>query len=132
MQTVETHGSFEDAISKSDAHVQALARSLRELIADVHPGVVEVPWPKQQIVGYGIGPKKMSEHYCYIAVLREHVNIGFNYGAVLPDPEHLLEGTGKAFRHVKILSIDEVKRPPLRKLMEAAVKEREKVLSLMK
>lgn len=26
-----------------------------------------------------------------------HVNLGFNYGAELPDPNNLLEGTGKLF-----------------------------------
>ncbi|MBL0024290.1 MAG: DUF1801 domain-containing protein [Saprospiraceae bacterium] len=38
-----------------------------------------------------------------------HVNLGFNYGADLPDPHHLLEGTGKLFRHVKIKSVEQLK-----------------------
>jgi hypothetical protein len=32
------------------------------------PDVVEVPWPRQRVIGYGVGPKKMSEHFCYVAV----------------------------------------------------------------
>jgi hypothetical protein len=31
------------------------------------PGVTEVPWVAQKSAGYGVGPKKMSEHFCYIA-----------------------------------------------------------------
>lgn len=129
MQTIETHGTFEDAISKADSQVQVLARRLRKLIVAVYPDVVEVPWPKQQIVGYGVGPKKMTEHFCYIAVQSTYANLGFNYGAHLPDPEHLLEGSGKAFRHVKIYSEEDILQPGLRKLLEAAVKERENTLS---
>ena len=119
MQTVQTHGSFEEAISQADPRIQTLVRSLRDLIADVYPQVVEVPWPKQRIIGYGIGPKKMSEHFCYLAVQKDYANLGFNYGAALPDPEHLLEGSGKEFRHVKILNERDLRQPALRKLLEA-------------
>jgi hypothetical protein len=37
----------------------------------------------------------------YVAVFRAHANVGFFYGAELPDPRRLLEGTGKRMRHVK-------------------------------
>jgi hypothetical protein len=132
MQSIDTHGSFEDAITKSSAPAQELARQVHELIADVYPNAVEVPWPKQQVVGYGVGPKKMSEHFCYIGAFKNHVNLGFNYGADLPDPEGLLEGTGKLFRHVKINSPQETERPAVRRLVEAAVEEREKALGVEK
>lgn len=56
MQPFETHGTFDAAISNADSYVQALARNLRKLITDVYPHVVEMARPKQQIVGYGIGP----------------------------------------------------------------------------
>ena len=128
MKTVDTHGSFEDAITKSDPQAQKLARLIRELIADVYPDVVEVPWPNQGTIGYGVGPKKMSEHYCYIDAHRSHVNLGFNYGADLPDPDHLLEGSGKRFRHIKIQGTEDVKRPALRKLLQEAIGERERGL----
>jgi hypothetical protein len=39
----------------------------------------------------------------YVGVYRAHVNVGFFYGAELPDPARLLEGTGKSGRHVKLL-----------------------------
>lgn len=128
MKTIETHGTFEEAIVQAGAEVQALARSVRALIVNVYPDVVEVPWPKQQITGYGVGPKKMTEHFCYIGVHGQHVNLGFNYGADLPDPEELLEGTGKKFRHVKITAAEQVESAALRALLQAAVEEREEAL----
>jgi len=76
-----------------------LAARTRALITDVYPEVVEVPWPRQNVAGYGVGPKKMSEHFCYIALHDDHVNLGFNQDAELPDPEGLLEGPGKMLRH---------------------------------
>ena len=130
MKTIDHYGSFEDAIIESTLHTQELARRIRELIAEVYPGVVEVPWPNQQTVGYGIGPKKMSEHFCYIGVYRNHVNLGFNYGSDLPDPAHLLEGSGKRFRHVQFHSAEDVSRRALRRLLEVAVEERETTLGV--
>jgi hypothetical protein len=38
----------------------------------------------------------------YVNVFKDHVNVGFFCGAMLPDPAGLLEGTGKYMRHVKL------------------------------
>jgi hypothetical protein len=43
-----------------------------------------------------------GEPFCYVVGYAKHVNLGFCDGASLPDPDGLLEGTGKAMRHVKI------------------------------
>jgi len=56
METVDTHGTFEQALSGSSEQVKEIAERLRALIIEVYPGVVEVPWPKQKIIGYGVGP----------------------------------------------------------------------------
>ena len=132
MKTVDTHGSFDDALSGSNSHVDEIARQLRDLIIEIFPEVVEVPWPKQRIVGYGVGPKKMSEHFCYIGAHRDHVNLGFYYGAELPDPEGLLEGTGKKLRHIKIRGKDEISQPALRQLLQVSLEERKTALGMEK
>ena len=124
MRTVNTYGTFEDTIARSSPRIQALAHQLRSLIVDVLPDVVEVPWPTQGVVGYGVGPKKQSQHFCYIAVQNDYVNLGFNYGAELPDPDQLLQGTGKLFRHMKIKREEDVTRPAVRRLLEIASRHR--------
>ncbi len=40
--------------------------------------------------------------FAYVNVFTSHVNVGFFHGASLPDPAHLLQGTGKFMRHVKL------------------------------
>ncbi len=130
MKTVDTHGTFEEALSGSSPQVKEIAGRLRALIFEVYPEVVEVPWPKQKIVGYGIGPKKMSEHFCYIGVFKKHVNLGFYYGEELPDPRGLLEGTGKNFRHIKVKNSEEVDQPALREILIASLEERKKALEM--
>lgn len=111
---------FDAILVEFSPTVQDLATRTRALIQDVLPTVVEVPWPKQRVIGYGVGPRKMSEHFCYIAVHTDHVNLGFNYGAELPDPDQLLKGPGKLLRHTKIAAPEDLTRPALRSLLEAA------------
>lgn len=38
----------------------------------------------------------------YVNAFADHVNVGFYFGAVLPDPLRLLEGSGRYMRHVKL------------------------------
>jgi hypothetical protein len=38
----------------------------------------------------------------YVGAFKDHVNVGFFYGALLDDPARLLEGTGKRMRHVQL------------------------------
>jgi hypothetical protein len=111
---------FEEIAAAFEPRVRDLAVRTRALITEVYPEVVEVPWVRQNVVGYGVGPKKMSEHFCYIAFHKDHVNLGFNQGAELPDPEGLLEGPGKTLRHVKIAKPEDLEDPALRRLLEAA------------
>ena len=40
--------------------------------------------------------------FAYVNVFKAHVNVGFFRGAALADPADLLEGSGKAMRHVKL------------------------------
>lgn len=130
MQTISPHGTFEEAIAQATPELQQIARQLRALIGEVHPDAVEVPWPVQQNTAYGVGPKKMTEHYAYIGPQSQWVNLGFMYGAALPDPTGLLEGTGKNLRHVKVRTLADIERPALRHLLVAAVAERKHALAL--
>jgi hypothetical protein len=120
MRTIDDYGTFEDAIARSSARARELAYELRKLVVAVMPNVVEVPWPKMRIASYGVGPKKNTEHFCYISAQKEDVNLGFYYGAELPDPEALLRGTGKRLRHVKIRDPKSTRSAALRRLLEAA------------
>ena len=131
MKSIETHGTFEELIDGSSPEVQTIAKSLRQLIIEIYPEVIEVPWPKQGIAGYGVGPKKMSEHFCYIGTLSNRVNLGFFYGADLTDQEGLLEGTGKNLRHVKVKSLEQAEQASVRELIELSIQERVSVLGLV-
>lgn len=56
----------------------------------------------------------------YVAAWKDHVNVGFFLGALLPDPARLLEGTGKRGRHVKLWPGRAVDSAALGELISAA------------
>lgn len=131
MKTIETYGTFDEAIKGYDPQVQVIAQRLREIVIDIYPEVIEVPWPHQKTIGYGVGPKKMSEHFCYLAPQRARVNLGFFHGVELPDPDRLLEGTGKKLRHLKVESIELAESPAVVLLLRASLEERIAALKLL-
>ena len=115
---------FESLLASASPGIQAIARALRAGIASLDPYRVEQVWKAMRIASYGVGPHKMTQHYAYIGVHAAHVNVGFYRGALLDDPRGLLEGTGKALRHVKVRTPGEAANPALRALLRRAIEER--------
>jgi hypothetical protein len=117
-------GTFDELVAGADGAVAAIARKLRSVILAVDPVAVEVVRLGDRAATYGVGPKKLSEAYVYVMPQRGQVNLGFFRGTSLDDPEGLLEGTGKAMRHVKVRSIEDADRSAVRDLLVAARVER--------
>jgi hypothetical protein len=59
----------------------------------------------------------------YVNAFRDHVNLGFFFGALLKDPARLLEGTGRRGRHVKLRPGREVDAAALTQLVDAAYRD---------
>lgn len=115
---------FEIIITNYEEDIKKIARAVRAIFYEVYPEVHETIWERQGLSGYGIGPKKMSQHFGWIMIAKNHVNMGFNYGTSLPDQTNLLEGTGKNMRHIKIKELSELNNPEIKILIESAISER--------
>jgi len=116
--------TFAELLQSVDPALHPICETLRRSITSVHANVVEVAWRRQRIASYGIGPRKRSEHYAYIAPQRSHVNLGFYRGAFLNDPGCLLEGHGPAARHVKVDDPLLAASAQLKSLIRQAISER--------
>jgi hypothetical protein len=120
MSNRQDQAAFEQILVGFSDGIRALAKQTRALLLEVMPDLFEVVWTTQKSAGYGTGTKKNSEHFCHIIPHQNHVNLGFNYGTELPDPDKLLEGTGAKLRHIKIHKIEDLKRPGVKKMVEFA------------
>ena len=56
----------------------------------------------------------------YVSAFKEHVDVGFFFGAWLADPTGVLEGTGKRGRHVELRPGQDVDCAALARLIDAA------------
>ena len=124
MVRVSIHGTFENVVSSARPSLRPVCEALRRIITGLHRDVVEVTWARQRIASFGIGPKKMSEHYAYIAVYTSHVNLGFYHGAGLRGRASMLEGTGKKLRHLKLRDVPSTKDPAIAALLREAIADR--------
>jgi hypothetical protein len=125
----ETHGTFDDILALAPPSLRPVCESLRRLIADKHPTNMEVVWPALKIASYGVGPRKMTEHYAYMAVQGSHINLGFYDGASLNDPTGLLEGTGKKLRHIKIRELSTAESAPVAELLRQSIADLKRALA---
>ncbi len=116
-------GDLDELLAVLSPEVADLVRAADDLVRRTDPDVVRVVWPHQQTVGYGVGPKKMSEHYAYIAAYDRHINLGFNYGAHLDDGG-LLSGTGRSMRSRTVRTSGDLDDPRIVDLLRAARQER--------
>ena len=105
---------------KKAGKCDGVAKAVRALMKKSVKGVEEYvnPWKIPSFDSNG--------PLCCFMVGKEHVTFAFMRGAALPDPEKLLEGTGKGVRHVKLRSVADVKRPGVKKLIAEAAKLNEK------
>ena len=56
----------------------------------------------------------------YVNVFSAHVNVGFFYGSALPDPNRLLQGSGRFMRHIKLRPGWTTDAASVRRLIESA------------
>jgi hypothetical protein len=112
-------------LGRYEAGVQSAVSALRAVVLDEIGPCHEAIFPIKKWISvlYSTTERRMKDNICLIVVYRDHVNLLFPRGVDLKDPRgRLLEGSGKAMRHVKMLSAGDVERPGVRALIRQAKK----------
>ena len=92
-----------------------VADGVREVIRAVAPELrLERKWGQPWYVG--------TDLVCAVVTYAHHVGVEFWRGTSLKDPHHLLEGTGKNLRHVKVRTPVATTAPGLIALLREAVR----------
>ncbi len=109
--------------SQVDAYVRAKTPKLQPVAAGLRAIVKAVARQvKEGVNPWGLPMFDAGGPFGYFMIGKSHVTFGLYAGTSLDDPEKLLEGTGKSLRHVKLRSMDDLKRAGLRKLIKSAVR----------
>ncbi|MGV3630517.1 MAG: DUF1801 domain-containing protein [Bacteroidota bacterium] len=102
------------------------ALALRELILRELPNVTEqIDYPAK-MVAYCYG-QKYADMVCTLIPSQKGLKLGFYNGVSLPDPQKILQGTGKISRYVEITAEKQIHSAVIRDLIRegfAAYKER--------
>jgi hypothetical protein len=106
-----------------DRHISDLALALREIVLEEAPDASESVYQVYTVAIWFGYSGKMKDMFCYITTNAKHVNLGFPRGTSLADPNRVLEGDGKAMRHIKFASLDDVERPFVRRYIQAAMEQ---------
>jgi hypothetical protein len=110
----------EQLLEPYPSEVRALALAARELLTQLVPGATEIADASAKVIGYGYGPG-YKDMICTLILSKRGVKVGIARGAELPDPEGLLQGSGKVHRHVPLQTMDDLKQPGLKQLLEAGL-----------
>ena len=69
-----------------------------------------------KMIAYSYGPK-YADMICTLIPSKKGLKLGFYKGNELPDPDNILEGSGKISRYVQIKDEDQVKSPAIKELL---------------
>lgn len=107
--------AVDEFVTSLDPPIRTIFQWLRGLVRDTDPELREAinPWGVPCFLG--------KEGVIWMGTQWHYVQFGFFQGAVLKDPQGLLEGTGKRLRHVKVRGVDKAQEPALRALLQEAV-----------
>ena len=118
-------------LSQYPEPVPAYALELREIIFKALPNIIEQLDVPAKMIGYVYG-QRYADMICTIIPSKKGLKLGFAYGVDLPDPHHLLEGTGKISRYVVIKSERQIKSLALKRLLEEALAAYRQRMSIIK
>jgi hypothetical protein len=100
--------------------VRDTALAARQFLARMLPRAEESLDESARLIayGYGAGYKGLV---CTLILSQTGVKLGIVRGAELPDPQHLLTGSGKVHRHVQLRGAADLRRSGLVQLLEDAL-----------
>jgi hypothetical protein len=107
-----------------DPHVSDLTLALREIVLEEAPAAIESIVKSHAVaIGFSFTGKPLKDGFCHIVTYATHVNLGFNRGTLLPDPNRILIGKGKSIRHMTIRNHSDLENPAVRGFLQAAIEQ---------
>jgi hypothetical protein len=99
-------------LGEHSPELQAIERALRATIRREFPDAVEQVDFGNKLIAFGRSMKMRGLLFAIIAHTT-WVNLQLADGAELPDPDGVIEGTGKRIRHIKVRSVEAASSAPV-------------------
>jgi hypothetical protein len=113
---------LEGFIAKFAPDMQVRIRSCRAKLQALFPTAVQLVYDNYNFLVIGFGPTSCpSDAVFSLAAHRRGVSLCFLQGGPdLPDPSHLLRGSGSMVRNLALDSAEDLDRPEVRALLDTA------------
>jgi hypothetical protein len=107
-----------------DSAIQSLGLGLRKVVLEEMAPCHEYIFAMRSkvVLLYGPTARVIADGICLVGVFTKHVNLGFMRGAELEDANGVLQGSGKAMRHITLKKLSELDRPEIRAYLRQARK----------
>jgi hypothetical protein len=96
--------SIERFLGDYPGDIREAAETLRGIVKHAVPDAIERLRPGWRLIGYDVPVGRRSRYFAYVAMEPVHVHLGFEYGAWMADPDHLLEGAHLGLRKVRFVT----------------------------
>jgi len=110
--------SIADILQGHTPEVRLIVETLRQLISETAPVAQESAHAIWHSIHYH---DPQVGYFCGIFPMEDSASLVFEFGILLPDPEGILEGTGKQVRSIRIRSKDDIPTTALKDLVNAAL-----------
>ena len=115
------HPDFQFLLNYKDQEVIELFSDLRQYILDLYPDSNELIYHTHALTAVFSISDKLSDAFCMLPIYTNHLNLGFNKGTLLKDPNKLLTGTGNLIRHIDVKKTSDYRNPKVKALINAAI-----------
>lgn len=95
---------IEDFLADYPPDIRAAAETLRGIVKRTLPEALERLRPGWRLIGYDVPVGRGSRYFAYVAPELEHVHLGFEYGALMSDARHLLQGAHLGLRKIRFVT----------------------------
>lgn len=120
-KTRPIHPDFQYLLDFKEQEVMNLFSDLRQYILELHPDSNELLYHTHALTAVFSISDKLSDAFCMLPIYTNHLNLGFNKGTLLKDPNKLLTGTGNLIRHIDAKKTSDYRNPKVKALIEEAI-----------
>lgn len=114
------HPDFLYLLEFKEQRIISLFKDLREYILEIYPNSNELLYHTHALTTVFTISDKLSDAFCMIPIYTNHLNLGFNKGTLINDPDKLLTGTGNLIRHIPVETPKDYRNKKVKDLIQSA------------
>ena len=115
------HPDFQFLLDLKEKEIIDLFKDLRAYILELYPDCNELVYHTHALTAVFSISDKLSDAFCMLPIYTNHLNLGFNKGTRLKDPNKLLTGTGNLIRHIDVKKPNDYRNTKVKALIKEAI-----------